>query len=454
MTGGIRRFRPAGIAGRLTLVLVLLLIVALWASAFLYVRDRAQTTIRLFTESVAERIAAIVPLLERTPPEERPALLPALGSPTLRIGLADGPRMPPGWRVNREQAERIRALLPDLGRPVEVRFHWHWHRPVGPRFSGGAAEPPDLLDSRAKAIISIPLEGGGRVHFVASTDTTSLRWALRTGFWMTVASLAILVVAFWAAHRMTRPLRRFADAAERIGLDIRSEPLPETGPRELRNATRAFNRMRERLQRLVDDRTMMLAAISHDLRTLLTRLMLRAEFIEDDRQRDRAVADLNEMRAMLDSTLEFARDDAVDGPRTPADLAGLVRDLCGELDGISWDGPEHLSYTCSPGALRRALRNILANAVEYGGGAEVAMWERGEGIEVSVADRGPGIPPGSREDVFRPFHRLEASRNRETGGSGLGLAVARSIVRRHGGDIALDGRPGGGLVVRIVLPRP
>lgn len=449
-----RRLLPAGIAGRLTLVLVLLLIAALWASAFLYMRDRAHTTVRLFTESVAERIAAIVPLFERTPVGERPALLPALSSPTLRIGLADGPRMPRGWRRNREHADRIRALLPDLGRPVEIRFRLPWHRPAGRRRPGGAVAPPDLLDSRAKALISVPLDGGGHVHFVASTDTTSLRWALRTGFWMTVASLAILVVAFWAAHRMTRPLRRFADAAERIGLDIRSEPLPETGPRELRNATRAFNRMRERLQRLVDDRTMMLAAISHDLRTMLTRLMLRAEFIEDDRQRDRAVADLDEMRAMLDSTLEFARDDAVDGPRTRTDLAGLVRDLCGELDGISWDGPEHLPCTCSPGALRRALRNILANAVKYGGGAEVAVREGGDGIEISVADRGPGIPPGSREDVFRPFHRLEASRNRETGGSGLGLAVARSVVRRHGGDIALDGRPGGGLVVRIVLPRP
>lgn len=448
------RFWPAGIAGRIALLFAALLIASLWASAAFYARDRGQTTIRLFSESVAERIRAIVPLLERTPPYERAALIPALSSPTLWIGLADGRRIPGGWRRDLEREREIAAFLPDLGRRVEIRIHHRWQRHRGPMLPRQFPQPPDLLNSRVKVLISVALEGGGWAHFVASTDTTSLRWALRTAFWTTVASLAIFAVAFWAARRMTRPLRRFADAAERIGLDVRSPPLPEQGSRELRNATRAFNRMQDRLRRLVDDRTMTLAAISHDLRTMLTRLKLRAEFIEDGEQRRKAVDDLDEMQSMLDSTLAFARDDAVDEPRTETDLAALLRSLCADLGSVACDGPERLPYACSPKAIKRALQNILDNAIKYGGEAEATIEEGGDGISIAVADRGPGIPPDRREDVFRPFYRLESSRSRETGGSGLGLAVARSIVRRHGGDIVLSDRPGGGLIARVALPRP
>lgn len=455
------RFWPSTIAGRLTLVIVGILIIAMWASAAAYVRDRAQTTFELFSVSVADRVGVIVPLIERTPVAERGTLLRALNSPTLWIGLTDGrhPRIPPVWRRNRHLSEEIQEYLPDLGeRPTIIRRLGRWDRGdrVAPPMPGRHPAPPDLLTSRVKVLVAVALNTGGWVHFVGSTDTTSLRWAVRIIFWIALSTVLIIIISFWAVHRMTRPLRNFAEAAERIGLDVRSPPLPEQGSRELRNATRAFNVMQGRLRRFVDDRTMMLAAISHDLRTMLTRLKLRAEFIEDAEQQAKAISDLDEMQAMLDSTLAFARDDAAEEPRTQTDLAALVQSLCDDMadagQPVTCHTTDRLPYVCAPGAIKRTVQNIVVNAIKYGDSASVEVREEADRIDIAVTDSGPGIPADRREDVFRPFYRLETSRNRETGGSGLGLAVARSIARRHGGDIVLEDAEGGGLTVRLSLP--
>jgi signal transduction histidine kinase len=456
-----RRFWPSGIAGRLTLVFVGVMIIAVWTSAGLYVRDRAQTTFKLLSNSVADRVGVIVPLLEKTAPQERDTLLRALNSPTLWIGLTDGrrPRIPPGWRPDREHESEVEAVLPDLEeRRIIIRRFNQWGRgeQAIPRMPGGRPAPPDLLNSRVKILVAVALKTGGWVHFVGSTDTTSLRWAVRMVFWIALTTVLILGISFWAVHRMTRPLRQFADAAERIGLDVRSPPLPERGSRELRNATRAFNRMQERLRRFVDDRTMMLAAISHDLRTMLTRLKLRAEFIEDAEQQRKAIADLDEMQDMLDSTLAFARDDAAEESRTQTDLAALVQSLCDDMadahQPVTCTIAGRLPYVCAPGSIKRAVQNIVVNAVKYGEAADVDVQDGADQIDITVTDKGTGIPADRREDVFRPFFRLEASRNRETGGSGLGLAVARSIARRHGGDITLEDAENGGFTVRLSLP--
>ena len=164
----------------------------------------------------------------------------------------------------------------------------------------------------------------------------------------------------------------------------------------------------------------------------------------------------DEMQAMLDSTLAFARDDAADEPRVQTDIAALVRNVCNDLadagQRVGYDGPDRLSFACAPGAIKRAVQNVAVNAVKYAGEALVSLSQGEDGIDITIADRGPGIPADRREDVFRPFFRLESSRSRETGGSGLGLAVARSIVRRHGGDIHVDDREGGGALIRMTLP--
>ena len=224
----------------------------------------------------------------------------------------------------------------------------------------------------------------------------------------------------------------------------------------MRTAIRAFNRMQERLRRFVDDRTQMLAAMSHDLKTPLTRLRLRAEFVEDHEQQRKMLADLDEMSAMVESTLAFARDDAQGEPRMLVDLGVLVESVCENAsdagEDVSFSAPRGLDVTCRPTAISRAIANLVDNAVKYGGSAHVDLTREPGRVIIAIDDSGPGIPAEEQQKVFAPFYRLERSRNRDTGGVGLGLAVARTIAREHGGDLALANRAGGGLRARLEIP--
>ena len=268
--------------------------------------------------------------------------------------------------------------------------------------------------------------------------------------------LVIILCSLWFARGAARNLSQFSAAADAVGRSVDAPLLPESGPREVRLAATAFNRMQERLRRFVNDRTQMLAAISHDLRTPLTRLRLRAEFVDDDAQRSKMLGDIAEMEAMISATLAFARDDAVREPRSPQDLDQLLDQLASDLCDVGY--PVHYEPTgavevsCSPGGLRRALANLAENAVKYGGVARLTLERTDDLVTILIDDDGPGIAPEMAEQVFQPFFRLEGSRNRDTGGVGLGLSVARTIIRGHGGDIQLINRPEGGLRVTVTLP--
>ena len=219
--------------------------------------------------------------------------------------------------------------------------------------------------------------------------------------------------------------------------------------------------MAGRIRRFVLDRTFMLTAIGHDLRTPITRLKLRAEFLEDDELRAKMLADLDEVEAMVASILSFGRDVAADEPVTPVDLPELARTVLDETadaqpdfaERLSYSGPDHLTVRVHSLAMKRALSNLVQNALAYGGNACVRLVppEAGQLILV-IEDDGPGIPAIELERVFQPFHRVENSRNRETGGSGLGLPIARNILRAHGGDVKLINREGGGMRATVILP--
>jgi signal transduction histidine kinase len=214
--------------------------------------------------------------------------------------------------------------------------------------------------------------------------------------------------------------------------------------------------MQERLRRFIADRTQMLAAMSHDLRTPLTRLRLRAEFIAGLQQRRKMLADLDEMEAMVDATLDFARDDTYREPRSLVNLSVLIEDICEDAADaggtVTFSGPQGVELHCRPAMARRALVNLVENAVKYGRRARVDLVGNAVLAVITVDDDGPGIPEQEHENVFAPFYRLEGSRNRGTGGVGLGLSVARTIAREHGGDITLVNRDGGGLRVCMELP--
>ncbi len=277
----------------------------------------------------------------------------------------------------------------------------------------------------------------------------------------TLMIVATGLLTHWAVRRLTAPVRTLAAAAEALGRDVNAPPLPEDGPSEVATAAVAFNTMATRIRRFVTDRTLLLTAIGHDLRTPITRLKLRTEFIEDDELRRKFTADLDELEAMVSATLAFGRDSANREPLVRLDLTALMRTILDEaIEGrpdlanqIGFNAePPHITIQARSMALKRAMTNLVGNAIAYGGGVRVTLKPpRDSYVSVLIEDEGTGLAPGDLERVFEPFIRVEASRNRETGGTGLGLSIARNIVRGHGGDITLANRMPHGLRATVTL---
>ena len=270
-------------------------------------------------------------------------------------------------------------------------------------------------------------------------------------------TLALLAPLVWImARRLTRPIRLFADAAQRLVANPEAEPLTPSGPREVRTAMAAFNDMQDRIRRHVGERTQTIAAVAHDLRTPLTRLRFRAEQAAPA-VRDRMAADIEEMDALITHALAYARGEATGQARKRLNLTRLARQAARDFAetgaAATMTGRKVVETTGDPAALRRALANLIDNAVKFAGAAWVRVETDGDRASVLVEDEGPGIPPDQIESLFEPFSRGERSRNRQTGGAGLGLSVARQIARAHGGDVTLVNRPGGGLTARLTLPK-
>src|SRR5581483_2570353 len=260
-------------------------------------------------------------------------------------------------------------------------------------------------------VASIKLADGTWINFVIALAPSASLWTTETILATLLAVLLVLAGALWALRHLTQPYALLARAAERFGRDLHAAPLPEKGPRELRMAAHAFNTMRERLQRLVSDRNQMVAAISHDLRTPVTRLRLRAEFVEDQEQRQAMLRDLAEIETMTSSVLAFASDSAEPEPRETLDLVSLLQTICDETPGavltLPPDLPPRVPYPAQPVALRRCISNLVDNAIKYGGCARVSLAATPAGTSIIVEDDGPGIAEDAIETVFRPFRRLE-----------------------------------------------
>jgi len=302
--------------------------------------------------------------------------------------------------------------------------------------------------------LSVQLDDGRWLNAkVAGLESPPVSWENWAPLFVTGLLLAIVVIS--VVHLETRPLKALARAADQLGRGEKLAPLHETGPKETRAALRAFNQMGDKISRFVGDRTQMLAAMSHDLRTPLTSMRLRIEDVEDEDLREKLVASIDEMKHMSEAVLAFARADAADEPTALTDLgqlAGCVVSEYKEMDqpvtlGVVGDTQVHVR----PMAMKRALRNLIENAVRYGYSAKVSLVTHDGQAIFEISDEGSGIAETDMERVFEPFIRLETSRNRETGGAGLGLAITRSIVRSHGGELTLENQTNGGLLARIRL---
>ena len=304
--------------------------------------------------------------------------------------------------------------------------------------------------------VAVPLADGQWLSFATAVPASGP--ALSRQFLISMALMAVILIAVsvWVVRRVTAPLASLSAAAERLGTDLNAPPLPETGTIETQKAAHAFNTMQARLRGLIENRTRMLAAISHDLRTPLTLLRLRAENVGDAAERDKMLATIAEMDAMLAETLRFARDEATAEPRRRTDLTALLASVIDDMADtgapVSMEPAQPIVCECQPAALKRALTNLLDNAVKYGKRARATIRAMPKSVEITIDDEGPGIPDDELKRVFEPFYRVESSRSRETGGIGLGLAIALSVIQGHGGQLKLSNRSEGGLRATITLP--
>jgi signal transduction histidine kinase len=274
--------------------------------------------------------------------------------------------------------------------------------------------------------------------------------------WAIFLALSISLITALAARQFAQPIEKLAAAVREFGVNPQSSALAESGPRELRQVVRTFNEMQAQIQRFLAHRTLMLAAISHDLRTPLTRMRLRGELIDDTDQQARHFRDVDEMQPMVDGALAFFRDDAVTETMThfdlPQMLMTIVNDYADRQIELRYEGPAHAVYKGRPLALKRVVTNLVENALKYATPPSLELRREIRAYVVVVRDQGPGIPAHALENVFLPYYRVEKSRNRNTGGVGLGLTVAQAIVQGHGGEIILENSPTGGLEARVLLP--
>lgn len=462
-----RRWFPDSLVGRTMLVLIAGLALSQLAAIVFFSLSREDLTTRLAYRQLAERIVSNVQMIEESDEFERNRILRAARREGFYVRFSAEP-----WANPEDRNKETTAILSELKKeltdqtivaslgpppPMMIQQGQEGSGPPfgmhGMRGGHGFMRPHDSMRPPPLLTVSVQIGDGSWVNFVSPIDipdtsgqTSTLLTPLLVGLFVV---LALSVLAVWSA---SKPLAVLANAAERLGRDVGAPPVPVEGPREVRSAALAFNNMQLRLKRFIDDRTQMIAAISHDLRTPITRMKLRAEFIEDDETRNKMLSDLDEIEAMIKQTLAFGRNDSAREPRSTIDLAMMLIDLCRHFGNV-YKGPDHLELLAGPISLKRALTNLLENAHKYGHQANIVLEDGKDAVLIVIDDQGPGIRELDMERVFQPFFRLESSRNRDTGGTGLGLAIARSAIRAHGGDIVLSNRPEGGLRATVTLPR-
>jgi signal transduction histidine kinase len=460
------RFLPDRLSQWLVALVVGGILVTQALALSLYHTDRMHALELAQSRQAEECLAGFAQLLTAEPPAHRRAMMRPLMFA----------HRPDGWGGSPPD-------FPDEGGPPDGRHGADGPPPNGPPPDGpppNGMHPPDGTHPPPNFLIHLPDMGGDHgppsfagPHFLdriqaQSTLPDGTKLTLDTPqtlgrfFTPSFAAYIAAVVAvgligsIWSVSLATKPLSRLSEAADRFGADVHAPPIAETGPREVKQAAAAFNRMQRRLRQFILDRTRMLAAISHDLRTPLTRMRLRTEMMDDGEQRAKMLCDLQEMEDMVGATLAFARDENADEPSRALDLASLLDTIA--ADAKDMEQPVTLAARPSatvlmrPRALKRAIVNIVDNAIRYGGKTEMSLTRDRDEAVIRIADHGPGVPDAERENVLRPFYRCEGSRSRDTGGIGLGLSIASDTINAHGGKLALSETPGGGLTVEVRLP--
>lgn len=477
-----RRLLPQSLFGQTLLVLLAGLLASHLIGSWIYSADRGQIVRAVGGMAITQRITNLTRLVHDAPAEWRARIVKDSSDEAFNVVLS--PEPPPTTLAENDTpaAEALKQLL------IEQLSLYGVAEPVV-----SASRPRGMMVSMAQRMMSqnsmmndmaqqmmgqsammhgfgglgpsagfrelqvaLPLRDGQWLTFSTSLPDSGGAFSLRFLVSMGIMAVITILVTIWVVRRVTAPLTALSKAALRLGEDLNAPPMSEVGTVETRQAAHAFNAMQARLRGMIDDRTKMLAAISHDFRTPLTLLRLRVENVEDPVEREKMLSTIADLDAMVAATLEFASGGARQAPRRPTDLTALIASITDDLaDGglpVSMGAAQPIIYECDPATLKRALTNLIDNAVKYGGCAEVAIRETSRGIEITIDDTGPGVPEEELAHVFEPLYRLESSRSRETGGMGLGLAIALSIIRAHGGQLTLSNRGEGGLRALIYFP--
>jgi len=464
------RLWPSTLTGRLVLILLGGLLAAQLLGAWILLSERASAIYESSGMHAAQRIASIVHVLDTLSDEQRRLILPALNTSGFRVAFTDQP----DTRMNSDDdsiaSARLRAVLRNaLGsdRPLRVSVvedgldHMvGMQPPYGPR--GGMmmmphAPPYGTMPFGSAFAVQTQLLDGQWVSIAQRMPEETIAWPSKLLVTLGVLLVSVIVLSLIAVRLVTRPLAVLGRAAEDLGRNIERPPLAESGPAEVRRTAQAFNTMQARLVRFLHDRAQMLAAVSHDLKTPITRLRLRAELIDDAVLKEKVIHDLEEMEGMTRTELDFLRDANAREAAQALDVNAMLESLQADAEAMGRDvqieGTATAPYPARPQSLRRCVGNLIDNAVRYGKHARVRVRDNPKSLEIIVADDGPGIPKDKLEQVFEPFFRLDESRSRESGGVGLGLSIARDIARAHGGSLELRNRAQGGLEAVLTLPR-
>lgn len=408
------------ISGKKALMILSGIIIIHMALMSYYLQDSRLAKRTARRDAVIQKIINVIYLLEATPSASRPKAVSAMEDPDLHVSLTQNPK----WDLRFSQISFwgiSRALEQDLGSfAISIQF-----------------EKNQWLNLNATLYS----------HFLAAQFIL---------MFLELFVLGCIFVAAWSISRFVRPLENFKDAAERLGIDLHSQPLDVYGPSVAREAAEAINRMQRRIIDLINDRTQMIAAISHDLRTPITRLKLRTQFIDDANLSESIIRDLDEMEKMIDETMAFAREDSANEEKKSLDLVSLLNTICDDACDMGHDVTfycelQRIVFFGRSLALKRAFTNLIHNGARYGKRVRVTIKKQGKKIVVIIDDEGPGIPETELSKVFKPFYRGERSRSRDTGGVGLGLALTRDIISVHDGKIKLENRVEGGLRVVVQL---
>lgn len=462
---------PKSLAGRLVLLLVATLALAQLLLVLVLQTEHDSVIVGIVRGQALSQTVTLTRLIETMPPEDAGRLAGAFASrgACATVSLQPPVRRPP-TRAEESLANLLARRLHSLGTAapeVHIDTDGAWEQRCPRRQRPGSTRPRNETDEGASqperqrtgfgmVAMSVPLSAGRWLHMNTLVSLPPI-WNRPALLSFLISSLAVSCVTIACVRFQTRSLRSLVDASERLGRGENVAVLDVRGPTEVAAATFAFNTMQQRLSQFVRDRMRLLAAISHDLRTPLTTLRLKAEFVDDPEVRADIVATIDELVAICEATLAFTRAEATSEATQTVDLDALCADVVEEYASVGGDAQMtdgvHVLLPCRPVAVRRALRNLVDNAVRYGRSARVTTLQSTPGtVSIRVDDEGPGLEEAQLEEAFAPFVRFEPSRSSDTGGMGLGLAIARSIVKAHGGELTLANRPGGGLRAEIVLP--